>query len=100
MAYFIDIAEAAENDIREAFLYYEDQKDNLGTSFESQVNKAVKSIQSNPLKTQIRYGSTRIFFLSKFPFGIHFQVNEGEQAILIVAVFHTSLDTEKWAERT
>lgn len=99
MAYSIDIAEAAENDIREAFLYYEDQKDNLGSTFENQVNRAVDSIQSNPLKTQVRYQDTRVFLLKKFPFGIHFQVNEAKQTILIVAVFHTSVNPGKWTER-
>jgi plasmid stabilization system protein ParE len=97
MTYSISIAEAAENDIREAFLWYEDQKDNLGSTFEDYVNKAVDSIQSNPLKTQVRYGSTRVFFLKKFPYGIHFQINENH--ILIVAVFHTSKEPEKWQSR-
>jgi len=99
MAFLIEIAEAAEDDIRKAFLWYEGQKDNLGSLFEEQVNTAIDNIQSNPLKTQIRYGNTRIFFLEKFPFGIHFQVNEKEKSILIVAVFHTSLDPEKWIKR-
>ena len=97
MTYSISIADAAENDIREAFLWYEDQKDNLGSTFENHVNKAVDSIQSNPFKTQIRYGNTRVFFLRKFPYGIHFQVDESH--ILIVAVFHTSKDPKKWTER-
>lgn len=97
MTYSISIAEAAENDIREAFLWYEDQKENLGSTFENLVNKAVDSIQSNPLKTQVRYGNTRVFFLRKFPYGIHFQINENH--ILIVAVFHTSKDSEKWQSR-
>lgn len=99
MTYFVEISEAAEDDIEEAFLWYEDQKNNLGYSFEDHVNKAVDSIQNNPLKTQIRYSNTRVFFLKKFPFGIHFQVNEQEKFILIVAVFHTSRDPEKWTER-
>lgn len=99
MPYSISIAEAAEGDIREAFLWYEDQKDNLGSLFENYVSKAVDSIQSNPLKTQIRYGNTRIFFLKKFPYGIHFRVDEVEKSILIVAAFHTSKDSEKWTMR-
>jgi len=97
MTYSIRIAEAAENDIREASLYYEDQKDNLGNSFENHVNEAVDNILSNPLKTQIRYGNTRTFFLKKFPYGIHYQINESH--ILIVAVFHTSQDSEKLTEK-
>jgi len=99
MPYSISIAEAAENDIREAFLWYEDQKDSLGIRFEDHVSKAVNSIQSNPLKTQIRYGNTRIFFLKKFPYGIHFRVDEVGKSILIVAAFHTSKDSEKWKLR-
>jgi plasmid stabilization system protein ParE len=97
MTYSISIAEAAENDIREAFLWYENQKETLGSTFEEYVKKAVSSIQNNPLKTQVRYSNTRVFFLKKFPFGIHFQVQENH--ILIVAVFHTSKDPEKWKSR-
>ena len=99
MAYSIEISKTAEDDIREAFLWYEDQKDDLGNLFESHVSKVIESIQRNPFKTQIRYGNTRIFFLEKFPYGIHFQANEQEKSILIVAVFHTSRTPEKWTER-
>lgn len=97
MTYSIDIAEAAEDDVRKAFLWYEDKKEDLGLNFENHIDEAVASIQTNPFKTQIRYKDTRVFFLKKFPFGIHFQVKRS--VILIVAVFHTSEDPEKWAER-
>lgn len=97
MTYSISIAEAAESDIQKAFLWYEDQKENLGSIFEVHINKAIDSIQNNPLKTQIRYGNTRVFFLEKFPYGIHFQVYQ--DYILIVAVFHTAQDPEKWTMR-
>tara|TARA_R110002074_G_scaffold43285_1_gene112992 strand:+ start:582 stop:884 length:303 start_codon:yes stop_codon:yes gene_type:complete len=99
MPYSISIAEVAENDIRKAFLWYEEQKTNLGSLFGQHVSKAVESIQANPLKTQIRYANTRIFFLKKFPFGIHFRVNETKNQVLIVAVFHTSKDAESWTLR-
>ena len=99
MAYNIEIANAAENDVREAFMWYEDQKDDLGGLFENHINKSIESLRSNPLKTQIRYGNTRVFFLDKFPYGIHFQVKRKEKSILIVAVFHTSRDPKKWTQR-
>jgi len=97
MTYSIDIAEAAEDDVRKAFLWYEEQKEELGSTFENHFDTAVDSIQSNPLKTQTRYEDTKVFFLKKFPYGIHFQVKDS--VILIVAVFHTSQDPEKWTER-
>lgn len=99
MTYSISIAEAAENDVREAFLWYADQKESLGIRFEQHVSKAVDSIQRNPLKTQIRYGNTRVFFLKKFPYGIHFRLNQDQKSILIIAVFHTSRDSAKWKTR-
>ena len=79
--------------------WYEDQKDDLGSSFENQVNKSIDSTRINPLKTQIRYGNTRVLFLEKFPYDIHFQVNKIEKSILIIAVFHTSRNPEKWTQR-
>lgn len=49
MAYSIEITETAEDDIRKVFLWYEDQKDDLGNLFEEYLGKAIDSIQSNPL---------------------------------------------------
>lgn len=97
MAYTLTIAKAAEDDIRQAFLWYEEQKEDLGRTFQKHVFKAVNSIRDNPLKVQIRYSETRVFFLKKFPFGIHFNVFGNE--ILIVAVFHTSIDPGNWRNR-
>ena len=97
MAYSITIAEAAEDDIRQAYLWYEEQKESLGDTFEKHICKAVDSIQDNPLKNHIRYNDTRVFFLKKFPYGIHFNVSG--KHILIVAVFHTSQNPQKWKDR-
>lgn len=83
--------------MRQVFLWHEEQKGDLGSTFETHFDNAVISIQSNPLKTQVRYNDTRVFFLKKFPYGIHFQVNDS--VILIVAIFHTSQDPEKWTGR-
>lgn len=97
MSYTLTIAEAAENDIRQAYLWYEKQQGSLGSTLEKHLSKAVKSIIDNPLKSQIRYGTTRVFFLKKFPYGIHFNVTN--KHILIVAFFHTSQSPEKWESR-
>jgi len=105
MEYSLSISKAAELDIRDAFLWYEDQKDNLGLTFEKHISKTIQNIQKNPLKIQIRYNQTsalsgvetRVAFLKKFPYGVHFNVFENE--IIIVAVFHTSQSPKKWKGR-
>lgn len=92
MTFTLSISETAENDIREAYLWYEDQKQDLGNLFEAEFLKAVKSISINPFKTQIKYGDIRVHFLEKFPFGIHFVIKEND--VRIIAVFHTSRETK------
>ena len=99
MSYTLEITEAAQEDIREAFLYYESQKEDLGTRFEAHITQAIEQIQQNPLHVQIRYGSTRVLFLKKFPYGIHYQVYQEKISILIIAVFHTARDPRKWKGR-
>ncbi|MGM0479067.1 MAG: hypothetical protein ACQERC_07565 [Bacteroidota bacterium] len=44
MNYSLSISEAAELDIRDAFLWYEDQKDNLGLTFEKHISKTIQNI--------------------------------------------------------
>jgi toxin ParE1/3/4 len=97
MSYTITIAEVAEDDIRQAHLWYEEQKKSLGDTFENHISDSVDSIQDNPLKNQIQYSNTRVFFLNKFPYGIHFNVID--KNILIVAVFHTSQNPKKWKKK-
>lgn len=97
MNYSLSISEAAELDIRDAFLWYEDQKDNLGLTFEKHISRTIQNIQKNPLKIQVRYNQTRVVFLKKFPYGVHFNVSENE--IIIIAVFHTSQSPQKWSKR-
>ena len=94
MIYELRISEAAENDIREAFLWYEMQKENLGIEFENHIVKTIDIVHQKPEIIQIRYNQIRVAFLKKFPYAIHFTLYNN--LILIVAVFHTSRDPEKW----
>lgn len=97
MAYRVVITEAAENDVYEAYLWYEEQKEGLGDIFESHLSKTIAGIKEDPLKLQVRYNTIRICFLKKFPYGIHFNITD--KIIIIMAVFHTSRDPGIWKKR-
>lgn len=97
MEYNLSITEAAEEDIKQAFLWYEEQKASLGERFEVKILKAMAYIQKKPLSKQIRYGNIRIYFLKKFPYGIHYKVSANQ--ILVVAVFHTARSPIRWLAR-
>ena len=62
MSYSLVISDAAELDIREAFLWYEEQQVKLGLSFEKHISKTIDTIKKNPLKVQVRYNQTREAF--------------------------------------
>ncbi len=94
MSFKISISEAAKSELREAFLWYEDQLENLGDKFQKEILSGIESIKSNPNKFQIRYEIVRVYFLRKFPFGIHYSFSEN--SIIIIGIFHTSQNPEKW----
>ena len=96
MPYSIIVAEAAKDDIREAFLWYRGRREHLGFLFEADIDQAIESLKIYPYKNQIRYDNTRICMLRKFPYGIHFQIDEVRRVILVVAVFHNARNPQRW----
>ena len=62
----ISISEAAKSELREAFLSYEDQLENLGDKFQEETISGFESIESNPNKFQIRYEAVGVYFLKNF----------------------------------
>lgn len=92
-SYTILISEAAEQDVESAFEWYEIGKDGLGKDLQLQLDEAMQSLQMPSLKHQVRYENVRIYFLKKFPYGIHYIINENH--ILVLAVFHTAQNPKK-----
>ena len=90
-------------------LVYEDMKDTndfynskvkgLGKEFVVAVKLEFKTILENPLVFEIRYKNTRITFIKRFPFGIHFEIQENTKNIVVKGVYHTSRNSEIWYER-
>lgn len=95
--YKIRIAEAAELDFKEARSWYKKQASKIAKVFENNFKEAIQYIAKSPLKIQIRYDNTRIYFIKRFPYGIHFYLEEN--VVTVVAVFHVSRDPEKWSKR-
>jgi len=99
MTYKIVIDRRAAHDIIRARDYYNEQQKGLGKRFAKEVDKRIKNIAANPAY-QIRYDDVRCFPLSKFPFMIHFSVNDSLRQIEIHAVIHTSLNPDvSWIKR-
>ncbi len=90
------IYDRALNEIDQVEQYYEDQQPNLGIRFKKSVFDAFNSLQINPYY-QIRYSTFRCLPLKKFPFMVHYELDEEKRVIFVYAVINTYLDpSQSW----
>lgn len=94
MTYKLIIAPKALKDIDKATEYYFDIQKKLAKRFTKDLKDQTKYVHKNPLHIQVRYDNIRIAHLKKFPYSIHFTIEE--QTIIILAVFNMAMDDQKW----
>lgn len=97
MDYNVITSPKAEVDIEQAVEWYVDISIELAQQFIMELKAAKNYIVKNPKKIQIRYNKTRIAFLKRFPYGIHYVFHK--KTIVIVAVFNTAENPNKWKKR-
>jgi toxin ParE1/3/4 len=95
MDYSILLDERASQDIQEAIDYYEDQQPGLGEKFENALNKQIQVLEKNPF-FQLRYDNVHCLPVKKYPYMIHFTIDEERFLVIVRAVFHTSRDPKNW----
>ncbi len=89
MSFVIKINKRAFNDIQKALNRYDKLETSIGDKFLNNLNKAIDSIASNPF-FQVRYNDVHCLIIKKFPYMIHFQINEKKKTVIIRAVINTS----------
>ncbi|MDR9418894.1 type II toxin-antitoxin system RelE/ParE family toxin [Gracilimonas sp.] len=87
----------AENEIDEAFEYYEEQLEGLGYKFIDEVLDGFKRIKANPKSWSPYSKNTRRCLLNVFPFGVIYLV-DGDK-IVVVAVTNLHRKPMYWKER-
>ena len=98
MKYKIQIEPEVQLDIQDAAAWYNSQQKGLGRRFYSEVKKHFKHLTTNPF-FQIRYENVRCLPVKKFPYMIHFSVNETDKIIKVHAVTGTSRNPDIWENR-
>ena len=63
------------------------------------IKSEFKRILKNPLLFEVKYNNTRIAFTERFPFGIHFEIQEDIHTIVVKGVYHTARNSKIWYER-
>jgi plasmid stabilization system protein ParE len=97
--YKIRIHSEAMDDLQEAIEWYEDQMSGLGSRFKKQVVKQIDKLKATAGIYSIRYGEVRCVVIEKFPFMIHFTIDDNHNHVDILAIFHTSRNPMIWKAR-
>ena len=88
MKYNLEIKKEAHKDIQEGINWYKSQQKGLDKRFHKAVKNAFEVIGSNPY-FQIRYENVRCYSLKKFPYLLHYIVNEKDKKIVLLGVVNT-----------
>ncbi len=97
--YKIQIDVEALQDIEEIIDWYNYKQDGLGIRFWIQLNSQISNLGLTPFNFSIRYNNVRCMLIKKFPFLVHYTINESEKIVEIFAIFHTSRNPKIWKTR-
>lgn len=76
----------AENDLKEAFFWYEDERSGLGYDFLLQVDAGLRFIERNPEIYPPEYKGTKKHLVKRFPYKMIYLVEK--ERIIVLAVIH------------
>jgi len=88
MVYKLIIKTGAELDLNEALKWYEEQKIGLASELYTEIDLAIKRIEEAPELFQIRYRNVRIVFTERFPYGVHYTIEDDK--VFVHAIMKTS----------
>lgn len=87
----------AEEELREASRYYENEAPGVGLAFITEVHRLIAMVISHPLAAPKIRGSIRSKVLLHFPYSLFYSIES--DVILIVAVAHQKRRPTYWRSR-
>ena len=97
MNYKLIVRPEAEAELKDAFLWYEQQIAGLGSQFLLSVDTAINSIRRNPRQYPVVYKNIHRALTRRFPYQIFFTVKDTH--VVIIAVFHGMRNPSVWQNR-
>ncbi|MBL7777794.1 MAG: type II toxin-antitoxin system RelE/ParE family toxin [Chitinophagales bacterium] len=98
MTYRIAFLPQVEQDVQDAYNWYELQLPGLGDDFLLSIDAAVNAIARNPLHYTIEFKNIRKAKARRFPFGIYFLIHQ--YTITVIAIIHLARHPKTWKTRT
>jgi len=93
----IFVTAEAEDNIAEAYDWYECQRLGLGEEFVLCLEAIVEQIRENPGQYAKIHHEVRRALMRRFPYGVFYILHD--EKIIVVAVFHVRRNPERWKYR-
>jgi plasmid stabilization system protein ParE len=98
--YKVKIDPEALNDIREITNWYNEAQSKTSKKFAETTIKQIDRLSKNPQIYSIRYKDIRCMLVKRFPYMVHFYINEIEGDVEVLAIISTHRNPKIWEERT
>jgi plasmid stabilization system protein ParE len=97
MIFQVIVRREAEEDLNDAFLWYESQLKGLGTELIRSVDASFSSIRRNPELYAKIHHKTRRALVRRFPYGVFYILDNNK--IIMLAVMHIRRHPRRWQNR-
>jgi plasmid stabilization system protein ParE len=97
MAVELNFALEAEQDIAEAYAWYEGRQSGLGEEFLRCLDACLQKIRRFPEMYPVVKENYRRGLVRRFPYAVFYE--NSPDAVTIYGVFHSSSDPDKWRQR-
>jgi plasmid stabilization system protein ParE len=97
MKYDLIIRSQAEVELAEAYDWYEDRVQGLGSEFLLAVDAVLQSVARNPRQYPVVYKKIHRALTRRFPYAVFFLVDRKQ--VVVLAVFHASRNPDAWQRR-
>ena len=96
----IKIDKQAIEDIESIAEWYNLQQASLGNRFKNAIIIQINKLNNKPHSYSIRYCEIRCMIVKKFPYMVHFHINEETENVEILAIISTHRNPKIWIEKT
>lgn len=97
MAVELILAQEAQQDIEEAYGWFEEQRVGLGEDFLIRVDACIQKICRMPKLYAKIHEEYRRALVRRFPYAVFYEYIGGK--VIVYSIFHTSQDPQKWLHR-
>ena len=80
----------ARDDLKEACKWYNAQQKGLGKRLIADVKEITSQIKQNPCYASVKFDHIRTAACNIFPYALHYEIDEENNLVRIVSIFHFS----------